>query len=415
MATLFIFHRDLRIVDNTALNEVSKKYDKIFPVFIFDPRQILPHANPFYSGNAVRFMCESLIELQKALPELRIFYGNPKHIVRDLVVQNKVASISFNYDFTVFSKVRDGEFAKILQTESFQDYALQDVFPETAVGTTHSSEYVMFTPFYNAVDWKAIRHPTTAKMRDQFQPVKHKGLYEIDPEEIISLIHPKYLAPEVECVGGRSQALKHLKDAETVIGHYSEDDLESSKLSAYLKFGCVSVREVYKFAKEISGHDKMEFIRQLIWRDFYYNVAVAYPKTVNYKTHKNKSFKGLRGTPNPKWNYSEHVWANFIRGKTGIDIIDAGIAQLLTTGFIHNRIRMILATYLTRDLGYDWRLGEAFFAKYLTDYDPCVNAGNWQYIAGVGTAHTLNVLNVDRQAKKYDPKKTYRNRWLVSD
>ena len=214
-----------------------------------------------------------------------------------------------------------------------------------------------------------------------------------------------HVNPNILVHGGRVEAIKVLKNAVRTQGQYSttHNDLDkhTTELSAYIKFGCISIRETYK-----ALHGKPAIIRQLIWRDFYANILYSFPYVLG-KSLKMKYDK-------IKWHHNSGWFKAWCRGETGFPVVDAGMHQLNTTGYMHNRARLIVASFLVKILLIDWREGETYFASKLTDYDPASNNGNWQWISGGGADSQpyFRIFNPWEQAKNFDPKCEYIKHWI---
>ena len=374
---LFVFHRDFRIKDNTGLLKASARCEKLYTCFIFNPDQV-GKQNDFKSNNAVQFMIESLDELQKDIStkngELLFFYGNPTVVLGHLIKSLGINGIYFNEDYTPYALEReDGIFelcnhAKI-ECQSYPDYYLYTPKEE-------EKAYKKFTPFYKHILHKAVDVPST-KTISNF--AKSSGSHELQ----ISLTeaYKRFTNPNQDILvhGGRSLGIQRLKLATREQKKYDEKrDFFIEKttfLSAYIKFGCVSIREVYHIFKHTFGINH-GLIRELLWREFFAHVLYAYPDVLG------KSYQPRYR--NIHWSRSNTAFTKWKNGQTGFPIVDASMRQLNKTGYMHNRGRMTVASFLVKTLLLDWRLGEKYFAIKLTDYDIASNNGNWQGISGTG-------------------------------
>lgn len=403
MNGLFIFRRDLRLNDNTGLIELCKICKTVYCIFILDDRQISPKKNKYFTYAGMRFMLQSLQELSKQIP-LIIEYGNPVSIIQAKIKQLSIDVVYANADYTPFSLQRDKSIADLCQQLSIDCQFHHDCYLNSPYDI---KPYQIFTPYYNVakrIKVKSIQSMTTTLLRKikkaQSRNVKislllQKCVYALkDQGYNIDLIQP----------GGRSNGIALLKSfVKTRCSKYTtqRDSLtfETSRLSPHIKFGTLSIREVFLACKsEI-------YRKELYWRDFYAQVGFYFPHVFGH------NFRDV----GVKWSYSPAQFKKWCMGKTGIDIIDACMTQLNTTGFMHNRGRMIVANYLTRKLNIDWRLGERYFASKLVDYDPCSNNGGWQWASGTGAdAQPLfRIFNPELQAKKFDPRGDYRSMWLI--
>jgi deoxyribodipyrimidine photo-lyase len=404
---LFIFRRDLRIVDNNGLNLLNEKCKNIFTIFIFTPEQV-GSGNKYKSDNAVQFMIESLQDLasqiSKAGGHLYTFYGHNDKIVADCIKAFDINVVCFNLDITPYSKERDNKIIKLcehMKTYVMYDYDYYLHEPGTIVNGS-KEPYQKFTPFYQTCLKKKVESPAGPrkihfKRSEAHIPGKislEQAFKKFTKENSDILVH-----------GGRPEAIKTLKTAVRTQTHYSkthnELDKQTTQLSAYLKFGCISIREAYK-----ALHGKHDIIRQLIWRDFYANILYSFPHVLGHamKQKYNKVH----------WHHNTNWFKAWCDGETGFPIVDAGMRQLNETGYMHNRARLIVASFLTKTLLIDWRDGEEYFASKLTDYDPASNNGNWQWVASTGADSQpyFRIFNPWEQAKNFDPDCEYIKKWV---
>lgn len=406
--SLFIFRRDLRLEDNTALNKALEQSEKVIPCFIFDPRQIT-EKNEYYSANAVQFMIESLqslnTQLHKHDGKLYLFYGNAEIIIKDIITQEKIDALFINQDYTPFSIKRDSALQKICATNDIAFESCADVLlnPPTAIQKKDGSFYSVFSAFYNNAHTVPIQNPHTVKNGTFFSGhIKNS-----EPEKIYSRILSKN-NKNIFVHGGRENALKALSHLNTMKNYSKERDfpaLETSALSAHLKFGTLSVREAYYgITKKLGAHHPL--LRQLYWRDFFTHIAFHKPEIFGHPFH--SKYEKL------SWNNDKKLFNAWCTGNTGFPIVDAGMRQLNETGFMHNRVRMIVASFLTKDLHINWLKGEQYFAQQLVDYDPAVNNGNWQWCASTGcdAQPYFRIFNPWLQQKKYDPDCLYIKKWV---
>jgi deoxyribodipyrimidine photo-lyase len=404
---LFIFRRDYRIIDNNGLNLTNSKCKNVYTIFIFTPEQV-GSGNQYKSNNAVQFMIESLedlaSEIHKHGGKLYVFYGNNNKIVSDCIDAFDINYVCFNSDYTPYALERDANISDIckkkkIECEMAHDYYLHE--PGTILNGSKEA-YKKFTPYYHTSLKKQVQSPANARK------IKFKTSgKQLSNTISLATAFSKFVKENHSILvrGGRPEAIKTLRSALKSQKHYSttHDELEkpTSLLSAYIKFGCVSIREVYKAFK---GNHAL--IRQLIWRDFYMNVLYAYPHVLG-KPMK-PSYSKIRWHKNAKWF---DAWT---KGLTGFPIVDAGMREMNTTGFMHNRARLIVASFLTKTLLIDWREGEEYFAKKLTDYDPASNNGNWQWIAssGADSQPYFRIFNPWSQNAEVDPECHYVKKWI---
>ena len=409
---LFIFHRDLRIQDNTTFLEALKICHKVYCCFIFTKEQASSE-NRFRSLNALSFMIESLESLARSIKdaggELAFFYGPSEvKVLEKLLAKVPLDCIFFNSDYTPYAVQRESEIKELcnhfdIQIQCKPDLYLQE--PGSIISEGSQEAYKKFTPFYETVLKKPI---LPVNRNTNFSPLSHfpKNPYEKTLTSIKSTILPKMIPSNRIVNGGRQEGLRVLNRALQTQAEYAKTrDIMSkpcSQLSAYIKFGVLSIREVYHAFKKKFGSN-CEFIRQLFWRDFYAHLLFAFPEVL-YGKH----FKGLRWTQSKSWF---QAWSS---GKTGFPIVDAAMRELIESGYMHNRGRMIAASFLTKTLGISWKLGEEFFAIHLTDYDVASNNGNWQNISSTGiyAEPYFRDMNPWIQSKKFDPDCEYIKKWV---
>lgn len=408
--SLFIFRRDLRLDDNTALLNAAQQSQSIIPCFIFDPRQV-GNENEFKSENCIQFMIESLIDLDKQLKQrnghLYLFYGKPHEIVKKLIKHEKIDAVFCNRDYTPFSIKRDEDIKKACLKESidfnqFGDSLLNE--PEN-IKTLNGTPYAVFTAFFK----HCSKHFKVSVPQKFGQTTLHtKKIIFAQPISMYKKILGKknnYL----EINGARANGLKILRSMKKFERYSKERDFpaldKTTHLSAHNKFGTVSIREVYwAIAKTLGTNHAL--IAQLYWRDFFTHVAFHSPFVFGH-AYKEKYEKLW-------WKNDTKKFKAWCAGKTGFPIIDAGMRQLNETGFMHNRVRMIVGSFLVKDLHIDWRWGEKYFAQKLVDYDPAVNNGNWQWVASTGcdAQPYFRIFNPWNQQKKFDAKCEYIKKWV---
>jgi deoxyribodipyrimidine photo-lyase len=405
---LFIFRRDLRLIDNVSLHIANTICKRIYPIFIFTPEQVTKE-NKFKSDNAVQFMIESLKDLSTSISKmgghLQCYYGENNAIVSYLIKHLDINVVCFNVDYTPYAIKRELGIMQMcdsmnIQVECHHDYYLQ---PPGTVLNGKGDTYQKFTPFYN----ECLKHkvnPPMGKVKIHFATSKVASAHTITLDDALK----RFIAsanPNILVNGGREHAIKQLKQAAINIKNYEKtrDELpkHTSQLSAYIKFGCVSVREVYKVF-----HSNKGFIRQLYWRDFYANILYSFPHVLGHslKTKYDKI----------KWNNNPVWFKKWCDGETGFPIVDAGMRQMNTTGYMENRARLIVMSFLIKTLLVDWRYGEKYFATKLTDYDPASNNGNTQWVSGGGadSQQYMRMFSPFRQQEEHDSNCEYVKKWV---
>lgn len=405
---LFIFRRDLRVDDNTGLLAALEQAEEVIPIFIFDPRQCLH--NTYINSHFIQFMLESLDDLKSDLRrrggELILLYGEYENVVTDLLKVNAIDAVFFNRDYTPYSQTRDQKIESICMEHSIGSHAYHDalLIPPGEGLKSDGQPYLVFTPFYR----NALRLPISLP-----RPCTFKNFYHSKP-----IISDHYLKPysfdrdphyQPACQGGRQAALECLEQL-CAKPHYSDErdfpaKASTSLLSPHLKLTTVSPREILATVQSQLKNPE-GFIRELYWRDFFTHIAYHFPHVFGHAFHQRLDEK--------PWENNEDFFDAWKSGTTGFPIVDAGMRQLNQTGHMHNRVRMITASFLIKDLHIDWRWGEKYFAQTLVDYDPAVNNGNWQWVAGTGTDAQpyYRIFNPWIQQKKFDPDAEYIKTWV---
>ena len=405
--SLFIFRRDLRIQDNKALIEACRNSKVVYPIFIFTPEQV-GSGNKFRSDNAVQFMIESLSDLEKEIKKqdgmLSFFYDTNEEIVKKLIEQLKLDAIYFNADISPYAKKRDASIEKLCKQKgvaciSSQDYYLHDF---SAIKTGGGTTYTKFTPFYNKASKLSVDKPLYLKSYNfSKQSLNNLSLHEM---------YTRLTKPNEHklVVGGRTNAMKivnslsKFSDYEKVRNDLTD---ETTLLSAYIKFGCVSIREIYhKMRDKLGKGDGL--IRQLYWRDFYANILYEFPEVLG--SSMKPKYDAI------KWEKNATLLRAWKEGKTGFPIVDAGMRELNATGYMHNRARLITASFLIKTMLIDWQEGEKYFAQQLSDYDPASNNGNWQWVASTGADSQpyFRIFNPWSQSEKHDKDAVYIKKWV---
>jgi deoxyribodipyrimidine photo-lyase len=404
--SLVIFRRDLRLFDNTALRKAAQNSKEIVPVFIFDDRQV-GDTNEYKGLPALQFLLESIDDLDSQLQQhhgkLHVLHGKPEQVVSDLIDELDLDAVFVNYDVTPFSQQRDEAIKHICNQKDVAFVSCQDLFLTTpgSIRTQQETPYKVFTPFMRSAKERQIPAPQDVPTLSLYtQTLTHNW------SEYTSLVPEPQ---ELFMRGGREPALEVLKNISEYTNYKQERDIPAIKgttgLSAYHKFGVISVRETYHAVLESLGADHT-IISELYWRDFFSHVAYDFPHV--FGNEFKEKYQGM------KWNQDKELFDAWCQGKTGYPIVDAGMRELNNTGYMHNRVRMIVASFLTKDLRLDWRLGEKYFAQRLIDYDPSVNNGNWQWAAstGVDAQPYFRIFNPTSQQKKYDAECEYIKKWV---
>ena len=396
---IFLFRRDFRIVDNLALNKLIEECGNkgIYPMFIFNPKQIYAKNNQYFSNNCVQFMIESLDSLDQHI-DVNYYEGDDIEVLTKLSKKYKINSIAYNKDYSPFAIKRDGIIetwakSKEIRIITAEDYTL---YPMGTIQNNKNEPYQVFTPFYKKSLLIKVKAPEPPIVK-HINVIGIKNIKKFDK-------HKYYVVNDDLAVrGGRENALERFKNIMTdyaKVRDYPALD-KTTKLSAYIKFGCVSIREVYFNYNKVK-----ELQRELVWREFYANILYYFPYVLG------NSFK--EKYDNIEWTNNKEWFKKWCQGKTGYAMVDAGMSQLNKTGWMHNRLRMITAMFLTKDLLIDWRWGEKYFATKLVDYDPASNNGGWQWSASTGTDAQpyFRIFNPELQLKRYDKDYEYIRTWI---
>lgn len=414
MRHLFVFRRDLRLEDNTGLISALSRGGHVIPSFILDDQLLNTNTVKRKNDNAIQFLIESLRDLDQQLEQknsrLYLFVGKTQDIIKELIVREKVDSVHFNEDYTVFSKKRDNGIYKICRENNVKCFLYPDSLlighPRSILQPFNGKPYTVFTHFFNRALKAPVLKPQKNTYRNYCSRSKcciSKRIEDRKKEDVYRhVLEPQN--SKVYFEGGRSHCMKIMKEIKNYQDYHNKKDYPAegatTGLSAHNKFGTCSIREIYYTIKENLGKDST-LIKQLYWRDFFTYIGYHYPRV--FKQPFRLKYENLNWINDPK---KFRLWCN---GKTGFPIIDAGMRQLNMTGFMHNRVRLITSSFLTKDLHINWRLGERYFAEKLVDYDPCVNNGNWQWAASIGcdVQPYIRIFNPWLQQKKFDPQCVY--------
>lgn len=429
MATcIFIFRRDLRIIDNHAFEEMliyckQNKIKQVLPIFIFRKEQVEPKLNPYYSSMCIRFMVECLkeldIELNKRLGHgLNVFEVSDGKgevsLLKELIKKHDVTAMFFNRDLTPYAIRRDEEIGKMCEElklhcpDLWTDYTLFDV-------TQMPKGYRVYGPFLK----KYIDVPVP-KPIDRNNITGIKALKAECKGELKRSSWDKYYSKGISSrfQGGRKHALnrmEYLNDNKSVFQKYEVnrnfpflDEKSTTLLSAYMKFGCVSIREVYWFLRDTFGAGN-GIIREVYWRTFYDQMVYWWGETLDRQLDvKKRVNQAWFPAKDGRWARDQDKLMDIVtNAKTGIPIVDASVTCVLKTGYLHNRLRMVLCMVACRILRIDWRLMEEWFASVLVDYHPASNRGGWEW------ALTYQyVLNPWVQQEKFDTDCAFVKKWL---
>lgn len=398
--TVFWFRRDLRLHDNAGLYRALRENKNVLPVFIFD-KNILNQLEDKHDRR-VDFIYQALSRMNKELMSLgtclHVFYDTPLNTYRQLIKKYKVKNVYTNHDYEPAAKERDELVKEFLESKNieFKTYKDQCVFEKDEVLKDDGNPYTVFTPYSRK--WKSKLTPFFYKSYPNKKYFKN-------------FLKQDYIAmPSLDSIGFKKTDVvfpEKINVSDNLLHKYKEQrDYPSiagtSRLSMHLRFGTVSIRQLVAKSLPLSE----TWLNELIWRDFYMTILWHFPHAE--KNAFKKEYDAIQ------WRNDEAGFEKWCRGETGFPIVDAGMRELNTTGFMHNRVRMIVSSFLVKDLLIDWRLGEAYFAKKLNDFDLSANNGGWQWAAGSGcdAAPYFRVFNPTEQQKKFDPEFKYIKKWV---
>ena len=395
---IFWFRRDLRLNDNHGLFYALQKKN-VLPVFIFD-KQIL---NKLDNKNDLRinFIYQELKSIKQKLEHykstLLVLYDNPQDAFKKINQQFEIQAVYFNHDYEPYALDRDRKVIDYFSNQNIPVYTFKDqvIFDKDEVVKHDGSPYTVYTPY--AKKWKEKFH-----QQEIISYPSKKHLYNLHKNESLNIT-------SIQDIGFNPINFDFpKKDIQSqIINHYDKTrDIPSlngtSRLSIHLRFGTISIRELIRTAAELNE----TFLNELIWREFYMMILWHFPQVTE------QSFK--KQYDKIEWLNNEKEFDAWCNGKTGYPIVDAGMRELNEKGFMHNRLRMITASFLTKHLLIDWRWGEAYFAQKLLDYELASNNGGWQWAAGTGcdAAPYFRIFNPELQTQKFDPQLKYIRKWV---
>ena len=399
---IFWYRRDLRLYDNSGLSAATHSKNKVIPIFIFDTSitDKLPN-----NDRRINFIFDNLVKIDLELKNkfnssINVFKGDPKEIFKKLISNYKINSVFTNNDYEPYAISRDKSIKDLLEKNQikFKSYKDQVIFEKNEVVKDDGRPYVVYTPYMRK--WKARLNEDLSRLTEKdivnnFYNSSFSALKKLNEYGFIK----------------NDKKIEAFKLNNDIVTKYTDTRNfpsinSTSKLGPYLRFGTVSVRKI------VSGLLKFKdqtFLNELIWREFFMQILFHFPHTAK------KSFKS---------KYDKIIWLNdpksfeaWKNGQTGFPLVDAGMKELNSTGFMHNRVRMITASFLCKHLLVDWRLGEKYFALKLNDYEMASNVGNWQWASGSGVdaAPYFRIFNPHTQITKFDKNREYINKWVNTD
>jgi len=395
---IFWFRRDLRLEDNVGLFHALNSDEAVLPIFIFDETILsqLPKDDA-----RVAFIHQRLEKIQNQLQaigkSLAVFHGTPYEVFNKLIDENKVKTVYTNHDYEPYARKRDLDLNLFFKEKNIEFKTSKDqvVFEKSDVVKDDGTPYVVYTPYSN-------------KWKDNFR--KTELIYYKSEDLLNKITLHAYSFLSLSDIGFESSKIKVIPYdiSNALIDNYEATRNfpamnKTSYLGIYLRFGAVSIRKMV--AKAIESKNET-FLKELIWREFFMQILWHFPHTIN------SSFRPKYDEI--KWENNEELFQKWCEGKTGYPFVDAGMRELNATGHMHNRVRMIVASFLCKHLLIDWRWGEAYFATKLLDYEQSSNVGNWQWAAGSGVdaAPYFRIFNPTEQIKKFDKDLIYIKKWI---
>ena len=396
---IFWFRRDLRLNDNAGLYHALRSGHKVLPIFIFDTDILNDLADK--KDKRVEFIHRTLegmhVQLKEMGSTMHVMHGTPIDCFKRLTDEYNIAAVYTNHDYEPYANKRDGEIKAYLQSNgaALHSYKDQVIFEKDEVMKDNGTPYTVYTPY--SKKWKE-------KLNDLFLKEYPVGKY------FSNFLHHEPMAmPSLGQLGFEHTGADFPSSAlnESIAADYDATRdypavKGTTKMSLHLRFGTVSIRTLGR--ETMALNEKL--LNELIWREFYMMILWHFPHVVG------GSFK--KEYDNIVWRNNEKEFELWCAGQTGVPIVDAGMRELNTTGFMHNRVRMIVASFLTKNLLIDWRWGEAYFAQKLLDYDLSANNGGWQWAAGSGcdAAPYFRIFSPQLQTEKFDPQLKYIRKWV---
>lgn len=396
--TLFWFRRDLRLDDNTGLYYALQQEKNVLPIFIFD-ENILEKLEDKDDAR-VGFIHHQISKLKSQLEQkgssLLVRKGRPIEIYQSLLEEYSIQAVYTNRDYEPYAKERDQAISDLLKSHEVEFFTFKDqlIFEPGEVLNGSGEFYKVFTPFSKV--WLEKFKEQNIEPLTNFQ---WKNLFSTNPLPLPTLQEIGFEKSSIE--------IPPMETDEDIIKHYDQTrnfpaKKGTSRLGIHLRFGTISIRKLANLAGKLNA----TYLNELIWREFYMTILAFNPQVVD------RAFKPAYDQI--PWRNNEKEFEAWCQGKTGYPIVDAGMRELNATGYMHNRVRMIVASFLTKHLLIDWRWGEAYFARKLLDFELASNNGGWQWAAGTGTDAQpyFRVFNPESQTEKFDKDLKYIKKWI---
>lgn len=397
--TIFWYRRDLRVDDNHGLYKALSENENVQPIFIFD-KNILERLKK--NDARVSFIHQQLLKInnlfKREKSSLLMFYGTPLEVFKQLSEKYKINKIYTNKDYEPYGMARDQEIKSYLNSQDIKFNSFKDhvIFEEDEITKADGTPYKVYTPF--SKKWilkfkeeKQVNYPTEKYLKNLKRAEGNSFLTLSD----IGFSKTNITLPEFDINENLINEYEATRNFPGIDG--------TSKIGLHLRFGSISIR---KTVLKASQSENITFLKELIWREFFMNILWHFPHTVT------KAFK-------PKYDFVEYInneqeYKKWCEGNTGYPLVDAGMRELNETGFMHNRVRMLVGSFLCKHLLIDWRWGEAYFAEKLLDFELSSNIGNWQWVAGCGVdaAPYFRIFNPTTQVLKFDKELKYIKKWV---
>ncbi|MEM1405609.1 MAG: deoxyribodipyrimidine photo-lyase [Bacteroidota bacterium] len=396
---IFWFRRDLRLDDNQGLHAALSSDLPVLPVFIFD-RNILDKLEDNDDAR-VSFIHSQLITINQELKEkgsgIRTYYGFPDEVWNEIIQNYDVNAVYTNSDYEPYATSRDEEIRQLCEGNGVLFHSFKDhvIFEPSEILKDDNTPYKVFTPY--SKKWR--KNLTDQHLASVPSAIYFSNFHQFNTGEVIPLAKMGFQPTRLEMPSNMvaDSTLKAYADLRNFPAEKG-----TSRLGIHLRFGTISIRKLAQQSRDKS----FTYLNELIWREFYQMILWHFPHVVN--DNFNRKYDVV------EWRTDENEFTAWCHGKTGYPIVDAGMRELNATGFMHNRVRMIAASFLTKHLMHDWRLGEAYFARKLLDFELASNNGGWQWAAGTGTDAQpyFRIFNPESQTKKFDPELKYVKKWV---
>lgn len=393
--------RDLRLQDHAALYHALKNNTDVLPLFIFDENILTELPDYDRRVDFIHQVLENLkSQLRRMGSDILIEFGTPENVWKKLIDDYKPEAVYANHDYEPYARERDGRIKEILASRQIPFYTFKDqtIFEKDEILKDDGSPYTVFTPY-------------SKRWKEKLKPFYYKSYPTEKYFSSLKKINEPFKFPILDILGFRKTDIEfkepELPAEELLLLYKERRDFPgihgTSRMSIHLRFGTISIRKLVQHALKVGSES---FLNELIWRDFYMMILWHFPHVVH------SAFK--KEYDEIPWQNNEVYFERWTMGKTGIPMVDAGMRELTATGYMHNRVRMITASFLTKNLLIDWRWGEAWFARLLNDFDLSANNGGWQWSASTGcdAAPYFRIFNPIEQQKKFDPEFKYIKKWI---